>query len=222
MAENIFLFVPNIIDYFRIFFAFVSFYYMPTDHYRAAFFYLLSGFLDAFDGHFARLLNQSSKLGAMLDQLTDRITTMCLCGILCYFYPSYILFFQFSMALDIFSHWIHLHSSLMIGKDNHKHIDLSENFILRHYYTNRKILFVMCSANELFFCLLYLRHFTIGPVLPLGPLSIGLWTLLLYIAAPIAFAKMAISGVHLVIACQNMASIDIAEREKAAREGKNK
>ena len=33
---------------------------------------LLSGLLDAVDGHAARLLGQSSKFGAMLDMLTDR------------------------------------------------------------------------------------------------------------------------------------------------------
>ena len=47
-------------DYLRIVFAFVSFYYMPTDYLKASFFYLLSGFLDAFDGHFARMLNQGN------------------------------------------------------------------------------------------------------------------------------------------------------------------
>ncbi|XP_050409355.2 CDP-diacylglycerol--inositol 3-phosphatidyltransferase-like [Patella vulgata] len=220
MTDNIFLFVPNIIDYCRVIFAFMSFYYMPTDHYKAACLYLLSGFLDEFDGRLARLLKQTSKLGALLDQLTDRIITMCMCAVLCHFYPTYILFFQFSMALDIFSHWVYLHSSLMIGKENHKHVDLSENFIVRHYYTNEHVLSVMCLGNEIFYCLLYLRHFTIGPVL--GNLSIGLWTLLLFVAAPITIAKMVISGVQMVIACRNIAAIDITEREKEAREERNK
>jgi CDP-diacylglycerol--inositol 3-phosphatidyltransferase len=44
----------------------------------------LSGLLDAVDGHAARLLNQSSKFGAMLDMLTDRCATMCLLGPLLY------------------------------------------------------------------------------------------------------------------------------------------
>ena len=42
------------------------------------FLFQLSGLLDAVDGHAARLLNQSSKFGAMLDMLTDRCATMCL------------------------------------------------------------------------------------------------------------------------------------------------
>lgn len=214
--ENIYLFVPNVIDYLRVVFAFVSFYFMPTCYVKASICYLLSGFLDAFDGHFARMLNQGTKLGAMLDMLIDRITTMCLCAALCHFYPRYMLFFQFAMALDIFSHWLHLHSSMMKGSDSHKKIDLSANPILRHYYHNKVILFTMCAANELFFCMLYLVYFTPGPILPLGPLSVGLFTLVLYISAPLSLLKMAISGIQLVAAAENMAAIDRHDRTQAA------
>ena len=49
-----------------------------------------------------------SKLGAMLDMRIDRCATMCLMAALCHFYPKYMLFFQFSMALDISSHWFHV------------------------------------------------------------------------------------------------------------------
>ncbi|CAL4214769.1 unnamed protein product, partial [Meganyctiphanes norvegica] len=94
MAENVLLFVPNLIGYSRIILALLSFYYMPTNHIMAASMYLLSGFLDAFDGHAARLLNQSSKFGAMLDQLTDRCGTMCLLVTLGHFYPEYLFWFQ--------------------------------------------------------------------------------------------------------------------------------
>ncbi|XP_025090105.1 CDP-diacylglycerol--inositol 3-phosphatidyltransferase-like isoform X2 [Pomacea canaliculata] len=189
----------------------------------ASAFYLLSGFLDAFDGHFARMLDQGTKLGAMLDMLIDRITTMCLCAALCQFYPRYMLFFQFAMALDIFSHWLHLHSSMMKGSDSHKKIDLSANPILRHYYHNKTILFTMCAANELFFCMLYLVHFTPGPVVPLGPLSVGIFTLILYISAPISLAKNSISVIQLIAAAENMATIDREERvKKAAEQAKQK
>lgn len=210
MAENIFLFVPNIIDYLRVVFAFASFYYMPHNHVIAASLYLISGLLDAIDGHLARMLNQGSKLGAMLDQLTDRMTTMCLCAALCYFYPGYMFFFQFNMAVDIVSHWFHLHSTLMKGGESHKKIDLSGNFILRHYYHNRMILFTMCAANELFFCMLYLLHFTEGPTLLFG---VGLWRVVMYLSAPLSFIKTGISIIHLGVAMNNIAQIDVADRE---------
>ena len=61
----------------------------------------------------ARALNQGTKFGAMLDQLTDRCATMTLLATLCTFYPSWTFFFQLSMVIDISCHWIHLHTSLM-------------------------------------------------------------------------------------------------------------
>merc|ERR1711879_32107 len=75
--------------------------------------YILSGLLDAFDGHAARELNQSTKFGAMLDMLTDRCATMCLLATLSPFYPKWLFFFQLSMTIDISCHWIHLHTSLL-------------------------------------------------------------------------------------------------------------
>jgi CDP-diacylglycerol--inositol 3-phosphatidyltransferase len=72
MGENIFLFVPNLIGYIRIILTLVSFYYMPTEYGIACFCYIVGGLLDAVDGHAARYFNQSTKYGAMLDQLTDR------------------------------------------------------------------------------------------------------------------------------------------------------
>lgn len=211
MTENIYLFIPNIIDYARVVFAFISFYYMPFDPVKASVCYLLSGFLDAFDGHFARMFNQCSKLGAMLDQLIDRITTMCLCATLCHLYPKYMLFFQFAMALDIFSHWMHVQSAAQKGSSSHKNIDLSANPILRHYYHNKVILFTMCAANELFFCTLYLNHFTAGPLI----LGIGLWKLLCILCAPLAFIKMFISILQLGAAMENYAIMDREDRARA-------
>ncbi len=45
--------------YARIVLAILSFYFMPTDYIMAASMYLLSGLLDAFDGHAARYFSQS-------------------------------------------------------------------------------------------------------------------------------------------------------------------
>lgn len=120
---------------------------MPTCPKVSVTCYLLSGLLDAFDGHAARYLNQGTKFGAMLDMLTDRCATMCLCVVLSMFYPSWAILFQLSMSLDIASHWLHMHSSMMKGSSSHKTIDLSGNPILRLYYTSRV-------------CLLFLKFFS--------------------------------------------------------------
>lgn len=163
LKENIFLFVPNLIGYARIILALISFYFMPTDHVTASITYLLSGFLDAFDGYAARALNQSTKFGAILDQITDRCALLALLTVLSHFYPRYMFYFQLSMVIDIASHWIHIWASMMKGKTSHKFIDPSENFILKWYYTSRPVLFTFCAANEIFYAGLYLMHFTEGP-----------------------------------------------------------
>ncbi|KAM9779882.1 CDP-diacylglycerol--inositol 3-phosphatidyltransferase [Neosynchiropus ocellatus] len=209
MTENIFLFVPNLIGYARIVLALLSFYLMPFSPWNATFCYLLSSLLDSFDGHAARALNQSTKFGAMLDMLTDRCATMCLLVNLSLLYPSYTFLFQLSMCLDIASHWLHLHSSTVKGFSSHKTIDLSGNPVLRLYYTSRPVLFVMCMGNELFYCLLYLAYHLEQPAAWLFYLQV--------LCGIICVIKSLISVVHLVTASQNMAALDAAERESAAK-----
>ncbi|KAJ0000915.1 hypothetical protein NQD34_005935 [Periophthalmus magnuspinnatus] len=208
--ENIFLFVPNLIGYARVVLAFLSFFLMPYCPWPAVFCYLLSALLDAFDGHAARALNQSTKFGAMMDMLTDRCATMCLLVNLSLLYPSYTFLFQVSMCLDISSHWLHLHSSTIKGSSSHKTIDLSGNPILRVYYTSKPVLFAMCAGNELFFCLLYVLYHIEEPA--------GWLYGLLFVCALVSLAKSAISVVHLVTASQNMAAIDTAERQGAKKQ----
>uniref|UniRef100_A0A674JMR1 CDP-diacylglycerol--inositol 3-phosphatidyltransferase n=1 Tax=Terrapene triunguis TaxID=2587831 RepID=A0A674JMR1_9SAUR len=123
--------------YARILLLFVAFYFMPSDPGPAAASYLLSGLLDAFDGHAARALNQGTRFGAMLDMLTDRCATMCLLVNLALLDPPRALLYQLSMSLDVASHWLHLHSSVVQGSDSHKSIDLTGNPVLRVYYTSR-------------------------------------------------------------------------------------
>lgn len=209
-----FLFIPNLIGYARIVLAILSFYFMPTDYIVAANMYLLSGLLDAFDGHAARYFNQSTKFGAMLDMLTDRCVTTALLVVLSLFYPKYIFVFQMLICLDIASHWIHVQSSLLKGGASHKKIDLSGNFFLRIYYHSRVVLFIMCAGNELFFCMLYLLHFTSGPLLSVGGVSFGLWVALAWLTLPICVLKQVISVIQLIVACINTARLDESERER--------
>ncbi|XP_069691417.1 CDP-diacylglycerol--inositol 3-phosphatidyltransferase isoform X3 [Periplaneta americana] len=208
-SENIFLFVPNIIGYSRIVLALISFYYMPTNYVVSCWCYIISGLLDAFDGHAARYFNQSTKFGAMLDQLTDRCGTMCLLVTLSYFYPRYMFLFQLSMTIDIACHWIYLHTSLLQGKTSHKFIDLAENPVMHLYYTSRPLLFFMCAGNEAFYAALYLLYFTEGPVVA----GVGIFRVVCYISAPVAIVKAMISLLHGYVACKNLGIIDVKERE---------
>ncbi|OAQ96656.1 hypothetical protein LLEC1_05480 [Akanthomyces lecanii] len=76
--ENIFLFWPNLIGYSRIVLAIASLYYMPLHPRTCAFLYSISCLLDALDGYAARVFEQSTRFGAVLDMVTDRCTTSCL------------------------------------------------------------------------------------------------------------------------------------------------
>lgn len=219
LRENIFLFVPNLIGYARVLLLIVSCYFMPFCYLKASILYGLSAFLDAFDGYAARRLNQSTKFGAILDQITDRCGLLALLSTLITFYPKYAFYFQLSMLLDISSHWIHIWSSLMKGKTSHKFIDPSENVILKHYYTSRSILFAFCAANEMFYGGMYILHFTEGPALTILDKSIGVIRLMTYISAPVSIVKSFISIIQLLAACANVGIIDTVDRvnERASR-----
>ena len=71
--ENVFLFVPNLIGYLRVVTAAASLYYMPIHPKACLLLYFVSCILDAVDGQAARALNQTSKFGAVLDMVTDRL-----------------------------------------------------------------------------------------------------------------------------------------------------
>ncbi|KAM9745019.1 CDP-diacylglycerol--inositol 3-phosphatidyltransferase [Menidia menidia] len=207
--DNVFLFVPNLIGYARVVLALLAFYLMPCCPWPAVLCYLLSALLDAFDGHAARALNQATRFGAMMDMLTDRCATMCLLVNLALLYPKFTFLFQLSMCLDVASHWLHLHSTTIKGSASHKSIDLSGNPVLRLYYTSKPVLFVMCAGNELFFCLLYILHHIENPA--------GWLYWLQGVCGVICLLKSGISGLHLVTASQNMAAMDAAERQSAAK-----
>lgn len=213
MADNIFLFVPNLIGYGRIILALLSFYYMPTNHIMAASMYILSGFLDAFDGHAARLLNQGTKFGVMLDMLTDRCGTMCLLVTLSHFYPQYMFFFQLAMTIDIACHWLHLHTTVMAGCSSHKGQEANANPVLRLYYTSRPVLFTMCAGNELFYSALYLLHFTEGPIIA----GVGLWRMMSIGLFPIGVLKSILALMQGYNAALSLGEIDVKERQEAAK-----
>jgi len=105
MVVPVWLFVPNLIGYVRVALAFVGYYYALTDWRTTVGAYLLSQGLDAADGLAARMLGQSSEFGAVLDMVTDRASTACLCIALGRLYPEMILPLTGLIMLDQFSHW---------------------------------------------------------------------------------------------------------------------
>ncbi|PFH56615.1 hypothetical protein XA68_16254 [Ophiocordyceps unilateralis] len=161
-SENIFLFWPNVIGYFRIVLAIASLYYMPLHPRTCSVLYSVSCLLDALDGYAARFFNQSTRFGAVLDMVTDRCTTSCLLVFLSSAFPRWAILFQCLIALDFSSHYMHMYATLVVGgaDSSHKNIDKSQSRLLNLYYSNKIVLFVFCSLNELFFIALYLLSFS--------------------------------------------------------------
>ncbi|ODH13095.1 hypothetical protein ACO22_07608 [Paracoccidioides brasiliensis] len=160
--ENIFLFYPNLIGYFRVFLAIASLYYMPLHPRTCSLLYSVSCFLDALDGVAARHFNQSTTFGAVLDMVTDRCTTACLLVFLSSAWPRWAILFQGLISLDLASHYMHMYATLTMGGSgqSHKKVDSSRSWILHQYYHNKTVLFLFCMFNELFFIGLYLLSFS--------------------------------------------------------------
>ena len=107
----VWLFVPNLIGYFRILTGLWAFGAARDPSRWAEFFccYAVSYGLDAVDGVAARKLKQTSRLGAVLDMITDRFCTAALLGLLAHLYPVYHWVFTYLMILDIVSHWAQMY-----------------------------------------------------------------------------------------------------------------
>uniref|UniRef100_A0A8C3QK04 CDP-diacylglycerol--inositol 3-phosphatidyltransferase n=1 Tax=Cyanoderma ruficeps TaxID=181631 RepID=A0A8C3QK04_9PASS len=149
--------------YARILLAAVSFWLMPTNPGPALTFYGLAGLLDAVDGHMARLLDQGSRVGAMLDMLTDRLSSLCLLLNLALLQPRWAPLLQLCMALDVASHWLHMHWSTLQGASSHKAVGGEGHPLLRRYYGSRPLLFLLCAGNEIFYGCWYLLNWGEGP-----------------------------------------------------------
>lgn len=83
-------------------------------------FYFVGFAADAVDGWVARKLKQTSKLGAVLDMVTDRCSTVGLLAVLCRLAPKRSFLWICLMLLDISSHWFQVYAAAIQGADTHK------------------------------------------------------------------------------------------------------
>jgi len=211
--ENVFFFLPNLIGYTRVILAAVSMHYMSYHPKYCTVLYCISCLLDAVDGPVARARGETSKFGAVLDMVTDRCTTSCLLCYLTSAYPNWALFFQFLIALDFSSHYMHMYSSLVTGSLSHKAVKSDVSLIMSIYY-NPRTLFLVCAGNESFFVALYLMKWVHTPTIPsLGNLT---WPQLVACCCfPICFLKNLVNFVQLWKASKILVGVDLAERAKA-------
>ncbi|KAF5330314.1 hypothetical protein D9619_005784 [Psilocybe cf. subviscida] len=210
-SENVFLFVPNLIGYTRVIMAGFSLHYMSSHPIWCTTLYVVSCLLDAVDGQAARALGQTSKFGAVLDMVTDRCTTSCLLCYLASAYPNYATVFQFLIALDFSSHYMHMYSSVLTGSTSHKLVTSDVSWILWMYYNDSKTLFLVCAGNEMFFVALYVMKWTTTPMgLPWWDITFP--GLLAICSFPVFFLKNFINVVQLWKASKILVGVDLAER----------
>lgn len=237
--ENIYLFVPNLIGYLRIVFAALAVHCMKDHPKVCAVLYCISAILDVADGMAARSFNQTSKLGGVLDMVTDRCSTTSLMVFLCSAYPDWSTLFQFLIALDFSSHFIHMYASLVTGATSHKLIQSEVSKILWLYYNNRITLFIFCAGNEIFFVALYIIYTSKLPAIGLSAamvhsvvpevlkqqisaaafenftnyvININPAHLVAIVAFPICFTKQVINVVQFWKASKTLVGVDLSER----------
>ncbi|KAG5499697.1 hypothetical protein JIQ42_05178 [Leishmania sp. Namibia] len=156
---KIFYFVPNIIGYARM--AASAAAYLVARDYPALCLalYTASFALDAADGMAARALDQCSHFGAILDMLTDRASTagflVVLDGVLQPMPYRYTFLLATLLFLDVASHFCRMYASVFIRKDSHKDVSDSIFRLLRAYYSNRRVMGVLCVGQEFAYLFLY-------------------------------------------------------------------
>lgn len=173
MTLPVALYVPNLIGYTRIGLALMAFAVADRMPGPCVALYGLSFVMDELDGRFARLLGQTSTLGAVLDMVTDRVATTGLASIV---YARAIrmvdgdsadvaialgLLLFGLVALDIFSHWFHMYAILATKGfgTSHKDTSASQPWLLRMYYTKRIFMGFCCVCVEVVYLALYVLTF---------------------------------------------------------------
>ena len=211
---NIYLLIPNLIGYARIFFILLAFFFCFEQHYLFLLFYSISQLLDVLDGYAARYFRQATKYGAVLDMVTDRASTAALLIAMTKVYPQYARVFMALIALDIVSHFAHVASALIQGKQSHKLIGRGQHWLLRLYYTHKAVLFTLCFGNEAFLLFLYLLH--LKPSFELLPqLRTIILPLLTYALGALFVLKQFVNVIQLIKAGQDLVRFDKKERKGA-------
>lgn len=210
-ARDVYWFVPNLIGYIRFATAILSF-ALAFDYPGATLLlYAASFLLDGADGYAARLLDQCSCFGAVLDMIADRGATAAFIVVLTHVVPlakPFIFVAALLVMLDIVSHFARMYASLKSDKGSHKDVDPNTFALLRVYYGNRKFLGAMCVGQEFFYIMLYALNFY---SIPFG------FELTFYVLLPMCALKQYINVLQLVDAMRVIAASDVAERNARAK-----
>eukprot|EP00537_Pseudo-nitzschia_pungens_P014737 CAMPEP_0172401486 /NCGR_PEP_ID=MMETSP1061-20121228/50434_1 /TAXON_ID=37318 /ORGANISM="Pseudo-nitzschia pungens, Strain cf. pungens" /LENGTH=220 /DNA_ID=CAMNT_0013135137 /DNA_START=84 /DNA_END=746 /DNA_ORIENTATION=- len=213
-ANNVLLYVPNLIGYSRVAFTIAALFLMlaaPGYWVLAITLYISSFVGDLFDGMVARRLGQTSTFGGLLDMVTDRCSTLGLLFVLAIDYEEIFLRLTFLSLclLDISSHWCQMYSTSCSGM-HHKSEDGNEgrHFLVRWFYKYYFFFGYLCVGAEFTYVLAYAIQFTgnhwIHPIL-----KTAMW-----LVVPGCFLKQLVNVMQLASACYAVAEMDAEMKNK--------
>ena len=187
----VFLYAPNIVGYVR-----AALIVAASDFIKSAFLYegpqqerstsiflvlfVINFILDAVDGFLARALGQTTRFGACLDMVLDRLGTAML--FIALVIKTKSPFWLVPMYLDIAAHWF-----LTMASKSHK---IQSEPILKWYYSN---LLVVCVFHEAFLIAI------------LSPMGSSIQGLMLCCLFPGFVAKVMVNVVQLIQASKDLA-----------------
>jgi len=205
----------------------------------------ICGFVgDLFDGMMARKFQQTSQFGGVLDMITDRCSTLGLLYLLGqegsavpvdysgnerwsisnypFVFSGLCLFLQ---VLDIASHWLQMHSSLLLGNLHHKSAqgNLQKHFLVQWFYQYYYFFGYLCVGAEFTYILLFLRQrlFTLLYYQQQQALETSYaWltslvpyiNIALMVTGPGCIAKQAVNVMQLLSSCYAIAQADADEK----------
>lgn len=228
-ANQVLLYVPNLIGYTRVLCALCSYLLMacaPDSLWLLAILLYLANFVgDLIDGWAARKLGQCSSFGGVLDMVTDRCATAGLLFILAGEYaeidaplpfPVFKITFLILLLLDISSHWVQMHSSLALGV-HHKSAEgnKEKNILVRWFYQYYWFFGYLCVGAEFTYILLYvLLHFPTDDSSSVINIVRRSLQGLLLICIPGCLAKQVVNVAQLLSSCRAIAQHDANSASK--------
>ncbi|OGT44575.1 MAG: hypothetical protein A3E82_01640 [Gammaproteobacteria bacterium RIFCSPHIGHO2_12_FULL_38_11] len=152
MTKNPVFFIPNILDYVRILLLICVVCVFPIYPWLGIGCYVTNSILDMLDGTLARLLNQQSKLGALLDFSIDRACITILLAACIWAYPHLWRWFVAVMALDIASHFAICYASAYNG-GSHLNFIAHGSKLLLWFSQKSWVRYGICTSHDVFFAL---------------------------------------------------------------------
>ena len=203
---KVFLFIPNLVGYIRLLLVIFAYSVRNENFGLFAISYFVSFILDAADGFAARLFKQETKFGAVLDLITDRMSTLVIVLIAVQNREDvFVTYFVAWIVIDISSHWIQMLNAVASGK-HHKSMN-NRFFLLNLYYSQTYVMLPLCLGAESFFLLHLFKttHESAGAV----------FNIIYYICLALMSIKGYINVLQLISNCMILAEQDEKRIEQA-------